>query len=160
MRRNAGGADVVSRMKMPKPPRAEPSTEMKKTQAVKRQSPVRDVQAGEGRPVLSVQEFVSIPPPGPAKLSEAAKESDQKTVHFGYFDPDATEVFVAGSFNHWNPRATRLRREWAGEWSVALRLPPGEYSYRFLVDGEWRDDPSAQFIVTNRFGSFDAVVVV
>jgi hypothetical protein len=39
-------------------------------------------------------------------------------------------------------------------------LPPGTYHYRFLVDGEWRDDPVCPLHVPNIFGSQDAVRIV
>ncbi len=81
-------------------------------------------------------------------------------VRIGYFRPKAGEVFVAGTFNNWDPRATPLKRDDLGDWSVVLQLPPGEYRYRLVVDGEWRDDPCAQQTARNSFGGFDAVVTV
>jgi len=33
----------------------------------------------------------------------------------------------------------------------------GTYHYRFLVDGEWRDDPESTLRVPNPFGSENAV---
>jgi 1,4-alpha-glucan branching enzyme len=70
------------------------------------------------------------------------------------------EVFAVGSFNGWNPRATPLQRDSFGDWSVTLQLPPEEYRYRLIADGEWRDDPLAQRTATIPFGGFDAVIVV
>jgi 1,4-alpha-glucan branching enzyme len=81
-------------------------------------------------------------------------------VRFGLFQSDAREVFLTGSFNEWNPRATPLKRDSLGNWSIELELPRGEHCYRFVVDGEWRDDPTAQQTVQNPFGGFDAVAVV
>ena len=98
--------------------------------------------------------------PGSDEPPLSTAQETLKRVRFGYFHPDAQEVFVAGSFNNWNPRATPMGRDSLGDWSVEVRLPPGEYRYRFLVDGEWRDDPSAQLTAMNSYGGFDAVVVV
>ena len=81
-------------------------------------------------------------------------------VRFGYFQPDAREVYLVGSFNGWNSRATPMRRDALGDWSVELPLPPGEYRYRLMVDGEWRDDPSAQQTAMNPFGGFDAIICI
>jgi hypothetical protein len=39
-------------------------------------------------------------------------------------------------------------------------LEAGTYRYRFLVDGEWRDDPNCKLRVPNPFGSQDAVLKV
>lgn len=81
-------------------------------------------------------------------------------VRFGYFNPEAREVCLAGSFNDWDRRATPLQRDALGDWTVELELPPGEYRYRLVVDGEWRDDPSAPQTAQNPFGGYDAVLVV
>jgi len=81
-------------------------------------------------------------------------------VRFRYVNPDAREVFVVGTFNDWDPRATPLRRDALGDWSADVELPPGEYRCRLMVDGEWRDDPSARQTAENPFGGYDAVLVV
>ena len=81
-------------------------------------------------------------------------------VRIGYFQPDAREVHVAGTFNDWDARATPLRRDTLGDWSVELQLPPGQHRYRLIIDGEWRDDPSAQRTSVNPFGGFDSVIEI
>lgn len=83
-----------------------------------------------------------------------------RRVRFGYFQADAQEVFLVGSFNGWNPRATPMTRDKLGDWSVELNLPPGEYRYRLIVDGQWKDDPAAQQTAMNPYGGFDAVIVL
>ena len=105
------------------------------------------------RPVLSAPEFGAGPQTATAALTLAP-------VRIGYFRPEAREVYLAGSFNGWDPREIPLQRDSFGDWSVELSLPPGEHRYRLLVDGEWRDDPSAQRLEPNPFGGFDAVLVV
>jgi 1,4-alpha-glucan branching enzyme len=100
---------------------------------------------------VSAVEPTVTPGPGTVEL---------QPVRIGYFKPEAGEVFVAGTFNDWNPRATPLKRDDLGDWAVVLQLPPGEYRYRLVVDGEWRDDPCAQQTARNPFGGFDAVVTV
>lgn len=72
----------------------------------------------------------------------------------------AQEVFVAGSFNDWQLRATPLQAGGDGKWSVELSLAPGRYEYRFIADGEWAEDPAAQESVPNPFGGRNSVLVV
>lgn len=110
-----------------------------------------------GRPGNSTRLEV-IPKALPAPAATSARATPR--VRFGYFQPQAREVFVVGSFNNWDTRATPMQRDGLGDWSVELELPPGQYHYRLWVDGEWRDDPSAQQTAMNPFGGFDAVVVV
>ncbi len=74
--------------------------------------------------------------------------------------PDAQEVSIAGSFNDWHPRATPMIRLNEGKWAKELALPPGSYEYRFVVDGEWVDDPAATELIPNVFGTANAVLMV
>jgi hypothetical protein len=47
-----------------------------------------------------------------------------------------------------------------GKWAKELALPPGRYEYRFVVDGQWVDDPAATELIPNSFGTANAVLVV
>lgn len=47
-----------------------------------------------------------------------------------------------------------------GRWVKQLALLPGHYEYRFVVDGQWMDDPKAQACVSNPHGGVNAVLVV
>ncbi len=97
------------------------------------------------------------PPPAPVAATAAL---DLHTVRIGIFQPEAREVYVAGTFNDWDTRETPLRRDSLGDWSIELSLPPGEHRYRLIIDGQWTDDPSAQRMEANPFGGFDAVILV
>lgn len=74
--------------------------------------------------------------------------------------PDATEVFLLGDFNKWSPKTHRMRQEYNGTWSKILMLPAGRYEYKFLVDGEWQEDPEASLACVNCFGSRNSVMLV
>lgn len=50
-------------------------------------------------------------------------------------------VSIVGDFNHWNPEADLLRRGSDGVYRLRLRLVPGNYLYRLVVDGRWVLDP-------------------
>lgn len=95
--------------------------------------------------------------PSPAESSAALHPY---VVRIGYFNPEAREVSVAGTFNDWEPHETPLKRDSLGDWSVEISLPPGEHRYRLIVDGEWCDDPIAQRMEPNPYGTFDAVILV
>ena len=74
--------------------------------------------------------------------------------------PTAQEVCIAGSFNDWHPNVTPMIRLNDGKWVKELTLSPGRYEYRFVVDGEWVDDPAARELIPNPFGTPNAVLVV
>lgn len=71
--------------------------------------------------------------------------------------PHAGAVAVAGSFNDWSPDVCPLKRGKDGAWQATLLLPPGRYEYRFVVDGQWRDDPACDERVPNGHGSENCV---
>jgi CubicO group peptidase (beta-lactamase class C family) len=54
----------------------------------------------------------------------------------------AKTVFVAGDFNNWEPWTTRLARR-SDRWVGRVRLAPGTYGYKFVVDDTvWVRDPA------------------
>lgn len=74
--------------------------------------------------------------------------------------PGASSVALVGDFTHWRKNPISLHKEAGGVWRVTVPLEPGEHHYRFLVDGEWRDDPECAVRVPNPFGSQNAVMKV
>ena len=76
---------------------------------------------------------------------------------FHYVTPAAMSVQLVGDFTNWQERPIPLRKEPNGVWRAAVRLEPGAYHYRFLVDGEWRDDPACPVHAPNPFGGQNAV---
>ena len=76
---------------------------------------------------------------------------------FSISAPGAQSVLLAGDFTHWQKQPMPLHKQPNGVWKTTLALAPGTYHYRFLVDGEWRDDPECTLLVPNPYGTQDAV---
>lgn len=81
--------------------------------------------------------------------------------------PKAKHVFVAGTFNKWNPTSHPLKRTGDGHWVLTLDLPPGRYEYKFVVDGEWccevgcdKAYDGCPGCVANQFGTMNRVLLV
>lgn len=75
--------------------------------------------------------------------------------------PDAKSVELAGDFNNWDPAATPLKLTVdKGEFETTLKLPPGRYSYRLIVDGRWIHDKHNPNVETNEFGELNSVLEV
>ena len=72
----------------------------------------------------------------------------------------ADEVFLAGTFNEWHPAMFPMIEAEDGTWLKELRLPPGTYEYRFVVDGRWISDPNNPRVVPNPFGGLNSVVEI
>jgi hypothetical protein len=95
----------------------------------------------------------------PAEVAPKAPATPQP-IAFEFFAPLSHAVYVAGTFNDWNASATPLARDKTGKWSVIVPLLPGSYEYRFVVDGEWKNDQQPVASVQNPFGSWNCVLVV
>lgn len=76
---------------------------------------------------------------------------------FSYVTPVAKSVQLVGDFTNWQERPIPLRQEPDGVWRAAVWLTPGTHHYRFLVDGQWRDDPACSVREPNPFGSQNGV---
>jgi 1,4-alpha-glucan branching enzyme len=87
-------------------------------------------------------------------------KSKAKKVQFEFPAPEAQKVYLAGDFNNWDPSANPMKKDKKGIWKTALSLKPGRYEYRFLVDGNWENDPSCRGCVPNEFGSQNCVRIV
>jgi hypothetical protein len=81
------------------------------------------------------------------KLTEDDSQGGLNSVVFCYnyrfylpYYKGSKNVFVAGSFNYWNPREIRMQQIPKG-WAVNLYLREGTHAYKFIVDGEWVLDP-------------------
>lgn len=81
-------------------------------------------------------------------------------VEFSYESPAAKEVCLAGDFNDWSFNGLAMVRDEKGVWRARARLSPGHHEYRFIVDGDWQNDPHACGVVPNEFGSCNCVLEV
>ena len=86
-----------------------------------------------------------------------SKENASKKIKFTITAPEAQNVFLVGNFNSWSLDSHPLKKNIKGEWDVSIKLAPGRYEYRFLVDGEWQNDPYCEDYVPNSFGSENSV---
>ncbi|MBC8420029.1 MAG: glycogen-binding domain-containing protein [Proteobacteria bacterium] len=74
--------------------------------------------------------------------------------------PDAETVILMGDFNEWNAKIHPMKKEDDGAWKKIIMVPPGRYEYRFLVDGEWWNDPGNSQVCPNCFGSLNNFLIV
>ena len=86
-----------------------------------------------------------------------AGQHESKRIHFEFASPTAESVAIAGTFNEWQPNATLMIALGQGRWAKDLALPPGDYEYCLVVDGQWKPDPQATETIPNPFGGVNSV---
>jgi 1,4-alpha-glucan branching enzyme len=88
-----------------------------------------------------------------AKKSNIKNSASSRTQAFTFAAPDATNVQLVGDFTQWQERPIQMERGADGTWRTTVILSPGAHYYRFLVDGQWCDDPDCPVRTPNPFGS-------
>jgi chromosome partitioning protein len=108
-------------------------------------------------------EVAASAPERPEAVSTAA-ETSQREVVIQFRDASASDVRIAGDFNGWVPdKDVRSMIQSEGRtrvWTKILSLPPGKYEYRYVVDGEWKEDPENPLSVESPVGNKNSVLVV
>ena len=89
----------------------------------------------------------------------ATKRKPGKRTYFKLLAPEAEQVMLCGCFTQWEDEARPLKQNAKGEWRTSVTLAPGTYEYRFVVDGQWRNDPAADQ-VPNPYGDCNCVATV
>ena len=114
------------------------------------------------------REIISQEAPIPQKIEARMEELIQQElpklkeseVLFSLFAPEAKEVYLVGDFNHWQlSNEYRMQLE-EGNWRKNLRLNPGRYQYRFVVDGNWIEDPNNPNKEINPYGQMNSCLEV
>jgi len=95
----------------------------------------------------------------------AAKKPAQaalaERVLFRCESPGAGQVFLAGNFNGWSTSSNALGDEDGdGVFTLAMKLDPGVYEYKFVIDGVWTEDPNAAEFKDDGFGGKNSVIEV
>jgi chromosome partitioning protein len=111
-------------------------------------------------------ELDASPPPEQRVELPADEDPAQalREVAVRYRDARAGDVRIAGDFNGWVPdKGVRSRIESQGNsrvWTKILHLPRCTYQYRYVVDGEWCEDPENSERVLASNGACNSVLVV
>ena len=83
------------------------------------------------------------------------------SVAFVTLYPRAESVQIAGDFNQWKPENTQMSKVGdSGVWQTQMALQPGKYRYRYVVDGQWQQDPWNEQVETNPFGEYNSILMV
>lgn len=90
-------------------------------------------------------------------ITGATTMIEAKPQKFSYVARTARSVQLVGDFTNWEEHPIPLRREPNGLWQTTVKLEPGTHYYRFLVDGQWLNDPESHHNMPNPFGGLNSV---
>ncbi len=90
----------------------------------------------------------------------AKQKIAKQKITFSLVAPQARIVQLAGDFSGWTEAPVVLKQLKSGLWQTVVGLAPGRYEYRFLVDGQWVDDPGCKLRQPNQFGGENCVCLV
>lgn len=100
------------------------------------------------------------------KISKKLESTKRKAlkefqgVTFSFNAPTARSVFIVGDFNGWKLDDEFLLEKTDTAWIKKIDLPKGRHQYRFVVDGQWIEDPVNPNLATNPFGEFNSIVEI
>jgi len=77
-----------------------------------------------------------------------------------FFQPSfksANKVYLSGIFNNWSTLQTPMQKVDSG-WIARIKLVPGKYTYKYITDGKWRDDPNNYIRENDLTNGYNSVV--
>ena len=94
----------------------------------------------------------------PKQKASAIQKIKRKKVSFSIEAPFAEKVILMGDFNSWNPKAHPMKNDGNGIWTRTVVMPPGKYEYKFLIDGNWKEDSGNEQTCPNCFGTLNSIL--
>ncbi|HEX9191849.1 MAG TPA: zf-HC2 domain-containing protein, partial [Candidatus Deferrimicrobiaceae bacterium] len=125
-------------------------------------SPGGSPPTGEGATVLRSTPGARPKPAEETAVASAPKVQVIQQVKIFFYYPPAQKVSVTGDFNGWDVDGVPMQAAGKpGMWTTELRLPPGVYSYNFIVDGEiLLPDPNAPNQMPDGYGGTNSLLLV
>ncbi|CAN1321243.1 Protein PTST homolog 2, chloroplastic [Linum perenne] len=94
----------------------------------------------EGRMALAVIDAQRLEEQKRKSASSARKALQFLSTVYLSWTNKATEVLVTGSFDGWATKRKMNMSKTTGVFSLYMKLYPGKYEIKFIVDGEWKVD--------------------
>jgi len=92
-------------------------------------------------------------------LMDIMSHRKEQAVRFEIRAPQDSKVYIAGTFNKWNPTSHPLEyRPEKCAFRAYLLLKEGTYEYKFVVDGVWQEDEKCTERVIDENGNVNSVI--
>ncbi|MEK7321722.1 MAG: AAA family ATPase [Pseudomonadota bacterium] len=91
-------------------------------------------------------------------FSESMENGRERRVVLSYHHAANRDMQIAGDFNGWIPDHEVETRTVNDTMQKVLKVTPGAYQYRVIIDGKWQEDPANPMRVPNRFGGSNSLL--
>ena len=105
----------------------------------------------------SITSSSSLKAESPVILKKPNSPKTLLTVQFQW-NGNAKEVFLTGSFAKWSTHFIMIETQ-KNHFKISLNLPPGQYEYKYIVDGESKVDTSRP-LISNKKGEENNYLLV
>lgn len=102
----------------------------------------------------------SILPTPELEWSEGMEAGGERRVVLSYHHFSGEDLQIAGDFNDWIPDHGVETRSFNGTVQKVLKIPPGAYQYKVIIDGQWQEDPVNPVRVPNDMGGANSLLRV
>jgi chromosome partitioning protein len=93
-------------------------------------------------------------------VGTVAETNNLKEVVFHFDNTECKRVQIAGEFNNWIPDKNVETEILDGSLQKILRVSPGGYEYRLIIDGVWQQDPANPEAAPNDMGGYNSLLNV
>ncbi len=96
----------------------------------------------------------------PKRTPRPQREDGLREVVLSFNGVNGKRIQIAGDFNDWIPDGGVETQRGDGNLSKVLKLKPGSYEYRLVVDDVWQEDPTNPDAVPNNLGGSNSLLRV
>ncbi|XP_024991784.1 protein PTST homolog 2, chloroplastic-like [Cynara cardunculus var. scolymus] len=135
--------------------------EFQENEHMKAEDKLRSIRAKlavfEGKIALSVIDTQKLVVEKQRRIDSARRTLQLLRTTSIFWTHSALEVILVGSFDGWTSQI-KMEKTKTGIFSASLKLYPGRYEIKFIVDGIWRVDPLLPIIHNNGYENNSLIV--
>nr|GEY32979.1 protein PTST homolog 2, chloroplastic [Tanacetum cinerariifolium] len=135
--------------------------EFQENELMKAEAKLRSIRAKlavfEGKIALSVNDTQKLVEEKQRRIDSARRTLQLLRTTCIFWTHSASEVLLVGSFDGWTSQI-KMEKTKTGIFSSTLKLYPGRYEIKFIVDGIWRVDPMLPVVHINGYENNSLVV--
>ncbi|XP_061985027.1 protein PTST homolog 2, chloroplastic-like isoform X2 [Populus nigra] len=130
------------------------SWEFQENEIMNAQDKLRSIRAKlavlEGKMALAISDAQKFVEEKLKRIDDASRALQLLRAACIVWPSSASEVLLSGSFDGWATQR-RMQKSSVGIFSLYLKLYPGRYEIKFVVDGEWKIDPLRPIVNNNGY---------